>query len=113
MVATDTATTIPIPTPLPQSCDCQDDTVAGRMITPDQDKQHYIPEGMGQDSADQGPSWLKPGETGYESKKERNPFVEDKLTGEKVCTGLHSFESPFLGNVHVFDIVDSPNILIR
>jgi hypothetical protein len=95
MVATDTTTTIP--TPLPQSCDRKDDIVAGRVITPDQDKQHYMPEGMGQDPADQGPSWLKPGETGYESKKERIPFVEDKLTGEKVCTGLHSFECPFSG----------------
>lgn len=89
MVATDTTSTIP--TPLPQSCDRKDDTVAGRVITPDQDKQHYMPEGMGQDLADQGPSWLKQGETGYKSEKERIPFVEDKLTG------LHSFESPFSG----------------
>ena len=70
------------PTPPPQSCDQKDDTVAGRVVTPEQDKQHYMPERMGQDPADQGPSWLKPGETGYESKEERIPFVEDKLTGE-------------------------------
>lgn len=73
------------PTPPQQSCDQKDDTVAGRVVTPEQDKQHYMPEGMGQDPTDEGPSWLKPGETGYESKEERIPFVEDKLTGEKVC----------------------------
>jgi len=91
-------TTDTTPTPPPQSCDQKDDTVEGRAVTPEQDKQHYMPEGMGQDPADQGPSWLKPGESGYESKEERIPFVEDKLTGEKVSARSHIFEcpSPFL-----------------
>lgn len=84
-LATGTTTDTTTDSTPPQSCDQKDDTVAGRVVTPEQDKQHYMPEGMGQDPADQGPSWLKPGEIGYESKEERIPFVQDKLTGEKVC----------------------------
>ena len=67
------------------SCDHQDDKVAGRVVDPERDRLHYMPEGMGHDPADQG-KWLQPGEDGHDHGKEtaRMPIVEDKITGEKL-----------------------------
>ncbi len=77
--STGTSSTTP-----PQSCDKQDDAVAGRVVDPEEDKQHYAPQGQGQDPADPGPSLLKPGVVGDNPEHERVTFVEDKITGEKL-----------------------------
>lgn len=68
----------------PQSCDEQDDTVAGRVVNPEEDKQHFAPQGQGQDPADPGPTLLKPGVVGDNPEHEHVGFVEDKITGEKL-----------------------------
>ncbi len=81
-------------------CDKEKDkkgtVAAGRVITPELDKQEYAPEGMGMDPAEQG-AWFKPGDSaggeelwGGEKGKKKNErdedkkagLVEDKITGE-------------------------------
>lgn len=74
-------------------CDKEEAVAAGRIVTPELDKQSYAPEGMGMDPAEQG-SFLKPGDSGggeehWEArkkgkKKQTVPLVEDKITGEKL-----------------------------
>lgn len=81
-----------------QCCDKEGDkkqtVAAGRVVTPELDKQTYAPEGMGQDPAEQG-GHLKPGDSAggeeYWADKEKEgssrktaPLVEDKITGEKL-----------------------------
>jgi hypothetical protein len=66
-------------------CDDKKESVAaGRIVTPEWDKQGYAPEGMGMDPADatQG-TWLKPGVEESEQTKGQ-ALVEDKITGEKL-----------------------------
>lgn len=77
-------------------CDKEDTTttqtvVAGRVVTPELDKQGYTPEGIGLDPAEQG-GHLKPGDSAGgeeywaepEKPHKQAPLVEDKLTGEKL-----------------------------
>lgn len=64
---------------------------AGRIVTPETDKQTYAPEGPGHDPADQG-AWLKEGDDAgaekfWEKQEKKAPdqqhkCVKDKVTGE-------------------------------
>jgi len=77
------------PEPSSNARDERGDTTAEQVVDPNQNHLDYLPEGKGQDPADQG-LWLKPGDTGYVPRQERPPLVEDKITGEKVPMNLPS-----------------------